>query len=599
MFFLSLPLSPLHLVSSRASPQVGLSLEVSVDDFFSEDRLVQNLAFLLGIDSSQIRVVSVVMETITKRKRRQTGSMTRVDVEFEIGNPPVSVVTINTTNTTTPDNETMSNNQTSTEALPTSPALSFEQLEGLTEMLVDVIQTGQLTSELNATVVNAVVMEPEPEPVDPTNGTRATPTTGGPQPTDNGTELLETFSEMQLREEQERQNETEPIVFTIPTQLSVERVPSATATEGMPLSQQPIIVMFDNFGGIIRNLGLEAWRVRAMIERGPPGAFLVNDTAALVSGRAYFSALAFSYPGTYRISFEVVFPESAEFRVTVEEDVVVGPRDLRLVVATQPGRGNTSHTLYPYPAVELWEGGAVLREHSWRNSSWVVRATLQRGRQPLESWERELSSGYAKFTEITVSNPGEYTLVFSVSTNPPSTHVPASTTSQSFYVARHPITRLELTYDEDYDTIIGQSDEFLDQFMAAFTYSFQDTFPSETVEIYNVTVTRGSIVVSVFLTSRSARDLLRYIETVTTSNGTFVFSFRGVELVPSTIVQDPAYPISVSEEEDELTLILLAVIPSATVLLSTFLLILLITLCYRHRRNTQSFKVSHWPRPQP
>ena len=577
--------------------QVGLSLEVSVDDFFNEDRLVQNLAFLLGIDSSQIRVVSVVRETISKRRRRQdngAGQMDRVDVEFEIGNPPATSTTMETTNTTSPDNETMSTNETSTEAPPMDSTLSFEQLEDLTETVVDVIQTGQLTSDLNATVVNAVVMEPEPEMMDPTNGMRATPSTGGPQPGENGTELLETFSNMQFSMELEEQNQTQPVVFTIPTQLVIERSFRATATEGLPLTQPPIIVMFDNLDNIIENLGLEeAWRVRANVDSGPPRAFLANDTAELISGRAEFSDLAFSYPGTYQVSFEVVFPESAEFSVVVEEEITVLPRDLEVVVVSQPGPGNTSHTLYPSPAVELWEGGAVLREHDWRNSTWLVRATLRQGGRSLQSWEEELSSGYAKFTEVASSNPGEFTLVFEVFTDPLSSHVPVTATSQSFYITRHPLTRLIITYDDqDYDTVIGENNQFLDDFITTFSYNLRKTFPSDTVEIYNITVTRGSILVSVFLTSQSASNLLNYVGTVTSSNDTFTFMFRGADLVPTDIVRDPAYPVTLpEEEEDELTLILVTVIPSGTVLLTTLLIILFVTLCYRHRKNTQSFKV--------
>ena len=568
---------------------------MSVDDFFSPDRLVQNLAFLLGIDSSQIRLVSVVTETISKRRRRQDGGTDQqrmqVDVEFEIGNPPV-IVTMDTTNMTSSDNKTMTND-TTTEAPPTDSTLSFDKLEDLTEMVVDVIQTGQLTSELNATVVNAVVMEPEPEPVDPTNGNRATPSTGGPQPGENGTELLDTFSDMQFRMEMEERNQTQQVVFTIPTQLSIERSFRAMETEGIPLPQPPILVMFDNFNNIIQNLGLdEAWRVRANVESSPQGAFLANDTAELVSGRAEFSGLAFSYPGTYQISFEVVFPESAEFRVVVEEEIVVLPRDLQLVIASQPSNGNTTHPFYPPPVVELWEDGALLRDHDWRNSIWWVRATLTQGGRSLESWVQQLNSGYAEFTEIAYRYPGEFTLVFEVFTEPSSSHVPATATSNSFYITRHPLTRLLITYDEDYDSIIGENDELLQQFITTFTAAFLDTFPSQTVEIYNITAARGSIVVSVFLTSRSARDLLNYVETVIAANDTFNFMFRGVNLVP-LITQDPAYPVSLpEEEEDELTLILVTIIPSGTVLLTTLLIILIVTLCYRHRKNTQSFKVS-------
>ena len=556
-----------------------------MEEFFDQDRLVQNIAFLLGIDSSQIRVVSVVRETITKRRRRQEeGAMTRYDIDFEIGNPPPTVVT-------TDQNDTTPDNGNTTQAPPTNTTvLSFEQLEDLTEMLVDVIQTGELTSDLNATIVNAVVMEPEPEPVDPNNGTRATPATGGPQPGDNGTDAMQTFYDMQLRMEMEAENETQPIVFTIPTQLYIERDTGNTGVEGKPLAQQPIIVMFDNFGSTIQNLGLdEAWRVRAVLVQGPQAAFVTNSVAELLSGRAEFEEITFSYPGKYRLSFMIEFPESANFSVVAEE-VMILPRDLSLSIITQPGSGNTTFPLYPYPTVELREGGVRLEEHGWRNSTWFVRATLQRNGEveSLRTWDVELTSGAAQFTGLKITDPGRYTLLFTVFTYPASSHVPPAVTSQYFEVALNPLTRLELTFDEDY-TIIGENGEYLEQFVATFVRAFLETFPSTTVEVYNITITRGSIIVSVFLTSRSAKDLQSYVETVTTSNGTLVFEFRGIQLSPSAIVMDPSYPIEIPE--DELTLILVTVIPSGTVLLLTLVFIVTICHCYRRRRNSRSFKV--------
>ena len=59
---------------------------VSIDDFF-EKNLVNNLAALLGIDESRIRIVNIVSES-GKRKRRSSGD---VSIEIEIGDPPLAV----------------------------------------------------------------------------------------------------------------------------------------------------------------------------------------------------------------------------------------------------------------------------------------------------------------------------------------------------------------------------------------------------------------------------------------------------------------------------------------------------------------------------
>ena len=571
---------------------MGLNLEVSVEEFFDSDRLVRNLAFLLGIDSSKIRVVNVVRETITKRRRRQEMQQLRVD--FEIGNPPTATVTMEQ-NDTTSDNGT-----TSTPTTPTSTntsSLSFQQLEDLTEMVVDVIQTGQLTSDLNATIVNAVIMEPEPEREDPTNGTRATPATGGPQP-GNETVGLETFYEMQLELEQETENETEPLVFTIPTRLSVEEI-GMIGMEGMPLAQQPIIAMFDNLDSIISNLGLEeAWQVRATIQQGPQAGFLTNNTASLINGRAQFSELTFSYPGTYYILFETVFPDTADFSVAAQP-ITILPRNLTIEIVTQPGEGNTTFPLYPYPTVEVREDGMVLSDHDWRNSTWFVQATLQRSTETegetesLETWEVELNSGVAQFTELEFTDPGRYTLLVSVVTHPPSSHVPPTITTQEFIVTQNPFTRLELIFDEAYDTVIGPDGERLEEFKESFLQAFFEAFSSPIIESYNVTISRGSIVVSIFLTSKRPQDLQRYVNMVTSSpNGTLSFDFQGIELSPSSIEMDPLYPIDIPEDsEDKLTLILMSIIPAGSVLLIILIIILVATICYRRQRNTKTFKV--------
>ena len=68
--------------------QVQIGVEaVSIDDFFKEN-LVRNLAGLLGIDQSLIRVVNIVSES-GRRKRRSSGDVALV--ELEIADPPLAV----------------------------------------------------------------------------------------------------------------------------------------------------------------------------------------------------------------------------------------------------------------------------------------------------------------------------------------------------------------------------------------------------------------------------------------------------------------------------------------------------------------------------
>lgn len=59
---------------------------VSIDDFFTKN-LVNNLADLLGIDKSLIRVVDIVSEN-GRRRRRSSNDV--VTVQIEIADPPLA-----------------------------------------------------------------------------------------------------------------------------------------------------------------------------------------------------------------------------------------------------------------------------------------------------------------------------------------------------------------------------------------------------------------------------------------------------------------------------------------------------------------------------
>jgi hypothetical protein len=175
---------------------------VTVDEFF-EVNLVQNLAALLGIDTSRIRIMNVVSAEGGARKRRTADE--NMVVEFEIGDPPAT--TIDYEEGEVYDNSTLTNTTVEGAATqnytgkfsgydvliavnPDQPfflsflgaanTTSFEQLEQLASDLVDQVQTGGLSESLNISVQNFVMADPVPEPVDPTGGIRATNESGTP-----------------------------------------------------------------------------------------------------------------------------------------------------------------------------------------------------------------------------------------------------------------------------------------------------------------------------------------------------------------------------------------------------------------------------------
>ena len=65
--------------------QIGMKA-VSIDDFFKKN-LVSNLAELLGIDKSLIRVVDIISES-SRRRRRSSDNV--AIVQIEIADPPLA-----------------------------------------------------------------------------------------------------------------------------------------------------------------------------------------------------------------------------------------------------------------------------------------------------------------------------------------------------------------------------------------------------------------------------------------------------------------------------------------------------------------------------
>lgn len=59
---------------------------MTVDDFFG-DNLVENLAAFLNIPLTKVRIMNVVSESSSGRRKRSTDGIT---VEVEIGNEPTS-----------------------------------------------------------------------------------------------------------------------------------------------------------------------------------------------------------------------------------------------------------------------------------------------------------------------------------------------------------------------------------------------------------------------------------------------------------------------------------------------------------------------------
>ena len=599
-------------IRTRPVIMLSLTLSVSVDEFFDEENLVRNIALLLGIPNSKIRIVSVVRETQKRRKRQAMETQT---IDFEIGNQPGE----ETVSSTGGDggmgsgagNMTDSGNETTTTAAPENVVLSFEDLQGTAERMAEIVQTGEVTQSLNstATVVSATIEEPEPPPMDPTGGVRATPNTGGPQPIadENGTFL--NFFELQNRTdtpmtyedlvEERENNETaanEPVVLSIPTTLVTlqEIVDSYTVLEGIviPSHLGPQFTMHDSQGEVVMNLGLERpWQVTLSIGTGPSGGFLRNEIANFSRGVAQFASLSFSHPGEYQLSVRVTFPQNVDFSTSIT--IMVMPRRLELQITQQPQDGNTSFPLYPQPAVQLRDSdtGDLIREHDWRNLTWFVTAYIA---QTSYQWRVELINGEAVFSNISIGNAGTYMLTFEAHTMPvePLDYVQAVVTSQQFTITKLPITRFTIIYDLNYTSTIGGDETEFEQF---FIRVFEAAFPGTRVS--SITLREGSIIIIVDVVAQTPQTLISVASRLTSDTGesTLSFTFNNVMFVPSNVTQDPDLTITLPPaeegEEDYLVLILATTIPAGVILIAGVLLIIVVYFCFRKKKHTKSFTI--------
>ena len=493
--------------------QVSLTLAPVSETEFFEENLVANLAFLLGIDSSRIRIVNVIAES--KRRRRQA-SEGGVLVDFEIAS--ASSVSSNNTNTTMNDTDTITSD-------------AFEELTNITTELVNAVQTGELSSSLNVSVISAAVQEPEAPPM---GGVRATPETGGPQPgeVDNSTM---TFAEIQQVMEEEREAESQPTSYSIPTELRLQVEPSTSGREGAPLSVQPQLAMFDGSGAVIADLGFgTAWQVSAqLISR--EGVSVVDGTVDFVNGWANFSSLAISHPGSgYRLRFTVTYPPTAAFAVESAVRINIAVRPLALRIAAQPTEGYVAMTLTPPFVVELIDETTreVVRNHGWKGRSWSVVATVVNGDQT--SWTSQLVNGTAMFDTISIATAGRFQLQFVTITDPVSlpgdSSVPSPAVSRAVSIVALSSAQLRLVFNEDYSVVVlGQEASF----EAAVHAELSSLFPSTI--IHDVTITEGSIIVEFTLSSANRNTILaalQYVEDL--PQGGVSFTFSGHNLTSSS-----------------------------------------------------------------
>ena len=131
-------------VDVRTAPTLFIAFgmpAVSTDEFFGAN-IVNNLAAFLGIPKEKIRIVKIISESGSGRRRRRATGGT---VQIEISSPPT--------------NDTGSLNSTA--------ALDRQQLANASSAIMDATQLGTLNTQLNLTISGVTIQEPQPAPSSP------------------------------------------------------------------------------------------------------------------------------------------------------------------------------------------------------------------------------------------------------------------------------------------------------------------------------------------------------------------------------------------------------------------------------------------------
>jgi len=361
-----------------------MGLTVPIENFF-EENVVANLAGLLGIDPSNIRVTNIVRENSVGRKKRDTSDDGPVTgLEFEIGPPPLEdlvefmpeeyTYVPETSVTPNPAYTTQSTARPTTEAFVEPEGyLNYDMLQNVQAQVTNAFQTGGI--ELEGIAVGELSME---EPLVPPE---APPPYEGADARAEVTEL--TFAEQQALANEELLNTYEERTVPVPTSIHL--------TESSPEDVQEMLVMNaiqiyvkDDAGKLVTVLGDESdpWEVTVSVINGP-GNVLGNITVPFIGGLATFDGIFVDTMGSdYKFEFTLTYPTTTTILPVESNMFSVAGRPLGL-------RFNDFNILQPQNQsfsinASIWDE-ALDQEADWyvllegAGNYWECTATLNNG----------------------------------------------------------------------------------------------------------------------------------------------------------------------------------------------------------------------------
>ena len=322
------------VISIKTQPVVILKLGMSVpEENFFEENVIENIAGLLGIDSSNIRITNIVREGTTGKKRATGDIIT--NIEFEIGPPPMDTLENFIPpeySYTTPSSENFTENPlytttvestTTTEWVAPNTWASLEQLQMAEAILANNFQTGDLGSTLGLNISSMGIdnpIEPPAEPpayTSPEERAEVLELTWAEQSALNNTQALENYQEVD---------------YDIPDTLKLAIEP--TVINEMDIMSPAISLYVANKDGlVITDLGGDAdpWLCTVTVKSGPGGLAGIL-TVPFVDGLASFDDLRLDTAGDdYILEFSISYPENVNLNTVESSPLSVKGRPLDLM----------------------------------------------------------------------------------------------------------------------------------------------------------------------------------------------------------------------------------------------------------------------------
>ena len=396
---------------------------VTVDEFF-EENIVRNIALLLGIPESKIRITKIVGIPRISRRQAQTVA-TNVSLEMEVGDPPLNVTDTSPTDNYvyTPANQTGMVNATAPPATNTTnnSSLSYNELLNISTSLIGVTQSGELEDAIDANIDTLSVANPLPPPV-------SANLTGLNDTALNQTDP--TYFDSLDPIESMNASSIEFITYKVPEELFIFQAPF-DSNETVPFGQQPRLFIADENQQIVTTLRYtaeEPWRLTVSLRAGygDVNAVISGDTTVeFVAGWANYTDITISHYGEYILDFNVTTPHS---NLTIKSQLLeVKERIIVLNIITHVTHTNETVLFDPTPLIELVDigNGQRVTNHDWKGWDWVTNVTLISHSgigEFIGEISRNFSTGLVEFTDLSIHSKGNYSLRYDVITVPTSNY---------------------------------------------------------------------------------------------------------------------------------------------------------------------------------